>query len=345
MMLMNGIVVSEPESFPNPIIRRSAIRTLNVLTNNDTSIERKTVIDSGSGKLYELGTMLKKAIFGQVVHAVLLRPVENDNYVRTEHELAIKVYSKRMLRTLQGRTQENPLMEITALQFIGDVHPNIMGQLECCTDEENIYSIMRFCRGGELFDYIEENGPMQEIQAKSMFRQLVCGMNRLQELGIGHRDMSLENILYDGDNLYVIIDFGMCMRLKKRPVENEGQIGTEFNHFTYCSVARQTICGKKNYIAPEVLRGDEYFNPLLCDIWAAGIILFITLTGVPPVDKATNADERFTMICDGRLGEMLHAWNMDLSNHAVHLIQNLLRERPTDRLTLAQILQHPWLNS
>lgn len=63
------------------------------------------------------------------------------------------------------------------------------------------------------------------------------------------------------------------------------------------------------------------------------------------MDKATHADERYTMICEGRLGEMLHAWNMDLSAEAVHLIQHLLRENPQDRLTLAQVMAHPWLNS
>ena len=145
---LSSFAVSEPESFPNPIIRRSAMRKLNVVLANG-SIEKKSAIDAGSGRYYELGAQIRKAIFGYVIHAVLLRPIDGENFVRTESEMAIKVYSKKILRALQGKTQENPLMEITALQFIGDEHPNIMGQIECCTDEENIYSIMRFCRGGE----------------------------------------------------------------------------------------------------------------------------------------------------------------------------------------------------
>lgn len=202
------------------------------------------------------------------MHAIMLRPLGGDNFARTETEVAIKVYSKKTLRALQGKTQENPLMEITALQFITDDHPNIMGQIECCTDEDNIYSIMRFVKGGELFDYIDESGPMSEPQAKSMFRQLINGLMRLQELGIGHRDMSLENILYDGRDLYVIIDFGMCIRLKRNPTSLNSPV---WDQFSYCSIAKQSICGKKNYISPEVLRGDETFNPLLSDVWAAGM--------------------------------------------------------------------------
>jgi hypothetical protein len=327
-------VVADPEPFPNPIIRRSHLRKVNIRI-SDVVVEQKLVIHSLSGKFYEIGATLKKAIFGHVIHAILLKTSEapnSDEFVRTNQQMAIKVYSKRMLRQLQGRTQENPLMEITALQYIGNDHPNLMGQIECCTDEENIYSVMRYCQGGELFDFIDENGPLSDDQAKKMFKQLVNGLARLQELGIGHRDMSLENILYDRNDIYVIIDFGMCLRLKKNPSGND-----------YCFINRQQICGKKNYIAPEVLREDPVFNPMIADIWAAGIILFIILTGVPPIDKATHADIRFTMISEGRLAEMVNNWGIDMKPAVVDLIQRLLKADPMERLTVEEILQHEWM--
>jgi hypothetical protein len=325
--------VAEPEPFPNPIIRRSHLRKVNIRI-TDTIVEQKLIIHSLSGRFYEIGATLKKAIFGHVIHAILLKPSESnpDEFQRTNQQMAIKVYSKRMLRQLQGRTQENPLMEITALQYIGNDHPNLMGQIECCTDEENIYSVMRYCQGGELFDFIDENGPLTNEQAKKMFKQLVNGLARLQELGIGHRDMSLENILYDRNEIYVIIDFGMCLRLKKNPETGE-----------YYFINRQQICGKKNYIAPEVLREDPTFNPMIADIWAAGIILFIILTGVPPIDKATHADIRYTMICEGRLQEMVNNWGIDMNSEVVDLIQKLLKADPLERLTIDEILSHEWM--
>lgn len=325
-------VVTNPEPFPNPIIRKAQIRNLEVLVSEDVGFETKTALVSSSGQVYELGTQLKKAIFGQVIHALLITPMGDDRFMRSDRQMAIKVYSKKKLRLMQGKTQENPLMEITALQYIGDEHPNIMGQIECCTDDDNIYSVMRYCNGGELFDYIDENGPMTEEQAREMFRQLLEGLSHLQRLGIGHRDMSLENILYDSDERYVIIDFGMCLRLRYNP-EN-GQ---------FCKVFRQTICGKRNYISPEVLSQEESFNPMLCDIWAAGVILFILLTGLPPVDTASVSDDRFNMIRANRLADMLAAWNIDLSHEVVDLIQSILRVAPSDRLTIDQIKQHPWM--
>mmetsp|Transcript_21780 Transcript_21780/g.37618 ORF Transcript_21780/g.37618 Transcript_21780/m.37618 type:complete len:339 (-) Transcript_21780:706-1722(-) len=331
--------ITQPEPFPDPVIRASKFRRVNVFVHGQ--LERKAVIESGSGHFYEIGTTLKKAIFGQVVHALLITPsvgnsptntADTDTFVRTDQERAIKIYSKRTLRALQGRTAENPLVEITALQFIGDNHPNIMGQIECCTDDDNIYSIMRFCPGGELFDHIDSSGPLEGDQARSMFRQLLNGLQHLQQLGIAHRDMSLENMLYDGKDLYVIIDFGMCLRLKKDPTSGR-----------YCYLYKQSICGKRNYISPEVLREEPTFNPMFSDIWAAGVILFIALTGVPPVDIATSADERYRMICDGRLQEMLTSWGLALDTRVVDLIQRILKPNPLHRPTIQEILAHPWM--
>ena len=51
------------------------------------------------------------------------------------------------------------------------------------------------------------------------------------------------------------------------------------------------------YVA-EVLSNVEYFNPMLCDIWALGIILFMVLTGHPLVEFATMASERYRMIAE-----------------------------------------------
>lgn len=330
---------TQPEPFPDPIIRASKFRRVNVLINGQ--LELKAVIESGSGRFYEIGTTLKKAIFGQVVIALVIVPSpgntpgnngENDTFQRTSDERAIKIYSKRTLRALQGRTAENPLVEITALQFIGDNHPNIMGQIECCTDDDNIYSVMRYCPGGELFDFIDNNGPLEVPLARSMFRQLLNGLMFLQDLGIGHRDMSLENMLYDGQRLFVIIDFGMCLRMKRDPATGR-----------FCDLLKQSICGKRNYISPEVMREEPVFNPMLCDVWAAGVILFIALTGVPPVDTATINDERFRMICAGRLQEMLSSWGMEVDAQAVDLVQRIMRPNPADRPTLQQILAHPWM--
>ena len=93
----------------------------------------------------------------------------------------------------------------------------------------------------------------------------------------------------------------------------------------------------------EVLSEAEYFNPLLCDIWALGIILFMVLTGHPLVEFATIASERYRMIADGRLQEMVEHWGFDFSDEVVDLMQRILRPVPQERISLSQIQQHPWM--
>eukprot|EP01036_Dinobryon_divergens_P039097 gene39097-51460_t len=69
---------------------------------------------------------------------------------------------------------EDPIKEIAATQYIGNDHPNLIGQIECCTDENNIYSVMRFCSRGELFKMIQLDGPMDDVTARSMVFQVIA---------------------------------------------------------------------------------------------------------------------------------------------------------------------------
>ena len=82
---------------------------------------------------------------------------------------------------------------------------------------------------------------------------------------------------------------------------------------------------------------------MLCDMWALGIILFISLTGVPPVDVAMDSDERYRMVAAGHLREMVIQWGMEMSDEVLDLIQRILRPDPAQRLTISQILAHPWM--
>lgn len=87
------------------------------------------------------------------------------------------------------------------------------------------------------------------------------------------------------------------------------------NEFTL--MTPQGVCGKRNYISPEVVQNARPFNGFAIDMWAAGVILFIMLTGVPPVDIASELDPRFRMIREGQLPALLAQWNFHLSPEAV----------------------------
>jgi serine/threonine protein kinase len=221
---------------------------------------------------------------------------------------------------------------MAALQYVGNSHPNVMGQICCIENASHYFSVMRFCNGGELYDYVDANGVMAEPMARHIFNQILNGLEHFQTVGVCHRDMSLENLMITRDMTCIIIDLGMSLRLPRHEDTEDIYL-----------IPRQGSCGKKNYIAPEVLANDTPFNGFLVDIWAAGVILFILLTGVPPVETASPLDSRFRMIRDGGLRNMLLQWNIIISDAAMDLLQRILRANPTDRLTIEQIRDHPWM--
>lgn len=222
---------------------------------------------------------------------------------------------------------------MAVLQFIGNEHPNVLGQICCIGDSDCIYSVMPFCRGGDLYEHVQDlTGRMEEAQARRFFGQILSGLEHLQSLAVCHRDMSLENLLVDEDLECVIIDMGMALRLPRDPDTNEVYL-----------IPRQGCCGKKNYISPEVYNNADPFDGLLVDIYAAGVILFILLVGFPPCESATRLDRKFNLIQMGRLGELLRHWRIPISEDAVDLLQHMLLADPTQRPTPAQIRAHPWM--
>jgi calcium-dependent protein kinase len=194
--------------------------------------------------------------------------------------------------------------------------------------------------GGDLCNYTmdEESGfeRFNEPFAKGVFRQIVLDMSRIHSLGWAHKDVSLENTMYDPDsNVATIIDFGMVVSAMRDPASG-----------AFHPISGGRKCGKKLYIAPEMQ--DPPLPPLdyrRCDIWSLGIMLFILLAGAPPMETSTIADDRFRIIAVERgLQGLLQQWGFPVSAPATDLLQSILVEDPAQRPTAAMILAHPWLN-
>jgi serine/threonine protein kinase len=102
-------------------------------------------------------------------------------------------------------------------------------------------------------------------------------------------------------------------------------------------------CGKKNYMSPEIFANRDNFDGFAVDLWSAGVIAYIMLTGFPPYDMPALEDERFAIICNGDLMQQLQAWDIYLSEEAGHLLQWMLSPNPKDRPTLSQVMLHEWV--
>lgn len=235
------------------------------------------------------------------------------------------------------------------MQHIGNTSPYVLGPIEVLQDIECLYNIMPYCSGGDLFGvvvkYAEENGGemgMPEPIARYWFRQILQGLLHLQTVGVCHRDLSLENILVDTNNC-LIIDMGMCLNVPYSDPVNNGKVTDARGGSMRRLMRPQGTCGKHNYMSPEIYGNTAPFDGFSIDLWAAGVILYIMLTGFPPYDQASRTDQRFDLIVQGHLVRQLEEWEIQLSRDAGDLLQSMLKLDPRDRLTLAEVISHPWV--
>lgn len=142
----------------------------------------------------------------------------------------------------------------------------------------------------------------------------------------------------------MIIDMGMCLRVPYNSPDGNVRVITDVSAGTHRRLMKpQGVCGKHNYMSPEVAANTDNFDGFAIDLWAAGVILYIMLTGFPPYDQANRTDQRFELIIQGRLMEQLRKWDIILSDDAGDLLQKMLQLEPRNRLTLAQVMEHPWV--
>jgi len=128
---------------------------------------------------------------------------------------------------------------------------------------ENLYIVMDFINGGELFHHLSREKRFSEERAKFYAAQIVSGMAYLHTNGIIYRDLKPENLLLSAQGNIVMTDFG----LSKEGLEAK-------------DARTATFCGTPEYLAPEIIRGDDYTKAI--DWWSVGTLIYEMLTGLPP---------------------------------------------------------------
>ncbi|XP_061376113.1 calcium-dependent protein kinase SK5 isoform X2 [Gastrolobium bilobum] len=216
-------------------------------------------------------------------------------------------------------------------------HPNVVRIHGTYEDSSFVHLVMELCEGGELFDRIVQKGHYSERQAAKLIKTIVEVVEACHSLGVMHRDLKPENFLFDTveeDAKLKTIDFGLSVFYKP------GEI--------FCDVV-----GSPYYVAPEVLH--KHYGPEL-DVWSAGVILYILLSGVPPfwagsylsfiiiqtLSPTETEQGIFRQIFLGRLDFQFEPWP-SISDSAKDLIQKMLDRNPNTRLTAHKVLCHPWI--
>jgi len=267
----------------------------------------------------------------------------------TSQHVAVKVNYCDRMDQLRNRHAENPLTEIAAAQMIGEAHPNVLGCKDVLFDGKNLNVVMQYCNSGDMFQLLQDSvregdqPGMTEGQARYWFRQVMSGVQYLHSLGICHRDLSPENVMIDGKGC-LIIDMGMCLRVPYTDARDATAIVTDISQGSQKRLFKpQGACGKLPYMSPEIYRNRHDFDGAAVDVWTAGTILFCMVTGNRSYQRPHPSDPQFYWMSRG-LTQLLSDWRVTLSPQGVHLLQNMLQIDPRLRLTIEEVVNHPWFD-
>jgi len=212
-------------------------------------------------------------------------------------------------------------LEVECEIFLRMDHPHIVRLADVYESATQLDLVMECMEGGELFDRVIEKKRFNEKDAAEASYQMFLAINYLHTEDVVHRDIKLENFLYekkDTDHLK-LIDFG-------------------FSKIWDHSTKMKMSCGTVSYVAPEVL-SKSYTSQ--CDLWSLGVVIFILLVGYMPFSGDTES-KIVTNIKQGRYSLRKPLWDK-VSEEALDLVKKLLVVDPKKRLTANAALEHPWI--
>ncbi|KAL5778273.1 hypothetical protein ACOSP7_011199 [Xanthoceras sorbifolium] len=302
----HGPVPSRPPTQPNPA--QYSFSKPPVPSSQVGPILGNPYVDITS--LYDLDRELGRGQFGIT-------------YLCTEKATGLKYACKSISRRklVHDKDIDDVRREILILQHLTG-QPNIVEFRGAYEDRQNLHVVMELCSGGELFDRIIARGSYSEREAASICRQIVNVVHVCHFMGVMHRDLKPENFLLvskDVDAPIKATDFGLSVFIEPGKVYKD-------------------IVGSAYYVAPEVLRRN-YGKEI--DVWSAGVILYILLSGVPPFWAETEKGI-FEAVLEGNLDLQSSPWS-SISGSAKDLIRKMLTRDPMRRITAAAALEHPWL--
>jgi len=197
-------------------------------------------------------------------------------------------------------------------------HPNIVQFHDYIQKDHHMYLVLEYAESGNLYSYIHKRKthlPSEEIFR--FFYQSCLAIQYLHQNDVLHRDIKPENLLLDKHKNIKLCDFGWSTR---RITEK-----------------RLTFCGTYEYMAPEIVYKKPYDYRV--DIWSLGVLLYELIHKEAPY-KGRSLPE---------ITKSLEKSHIQFSSRtppeAKDLILKILKNNPNERLSIAQILAHPWVQS
>jgi calcium-dependent protein kinase len=271
--------------------------------------------------LYEVGDVLGRGGFATVRLGRQKNPPHKD--------VALKILNPKYLTNVaQARATFHELKVLRMVNSINNSHMmKYLGAHEDSSAGENrkLCIVTELCSGGELFDRIVKKGHFSEKEAADTVFKLASALHALHQHGIVHRDIKPENILLSSkadDAEPMLADFGLAKILGLPEVMS-------------------SLVGTPGYLAPEIVTKREY-SPSV-DVWALGVISYILLCGYPPF-YSEDTKTLYKQIAAGAYEFHADSWDQ-ISPSAKELIRSMLTVDPTRRITLPEVMKHPWITT
>jgi len=211
------------------------------------------------------------------------------------------------------RTEKSVLAKVDS-PFLAKLHYSFQ-------NDDNLFLVMDFINGGEVFHHLSNEKRFTEDRTRFYAAQIVIGIEYLHNMGVIYRDLKPENLLLSAKGNIVMTDFG----LSKQGLQAADS-------------RTATFCGTPEYLAPEIIKGEEYTKAI--DWWSVGTIIFEMLTGLPPF-YTEDEENMYTKIMTADLD-----FPQYLSPDVIDIISKFLRRDPLQRLQIAsEIKEHPWFRA
>jgi atypical protein kinase C iota type len=248
-------------------------------------------------------------------------------YKRTTKCYAMKVIKKSMVNDDEDidwvQTEKHVFEQATN-------HPFLVGLHSCFQTESRLFFVIEYLCGGDLMYHMQRKRKLPEDHARFYAAEITIALDFLHSKGIIYRDLKLDNVLLDIEGHVKLTDYGMC---------KEGLTKGE---------KTSTFCGTPNYIAPEMLRGEEYSFSV--DWWALGVLMYELMAGRSPFELNENPSENPDLNTEDHLFQVILEKPIriprSLSVKAASILKSFLQKLPDERLGthngLREIQQHQY---
>lgn len=276
----------------------------------------------------------------------ILKPISRGAYgqvVLAAKKTTQDLYAIKVIKKKATRRKNNVRRIMTERDVLArSEHPFVVKLFYSFHTKENLYMVMEFVNGGDLFSLLKNLGCLDEQVAMLYVAEIVLALEYLHfELGVVHRDLKPENVLIHHDGHIKLTDFGLsAFGYAEVGSEDEAEGGGDCDESD--TELRQKV-GTPDYMAPELLLMARQGRPV--DLWALGCLTFELLTGYTPFNAPT-VPQVFEKILEHISTDSVE-WPEDeeLSPEAVDLCRQLLDPLPECRLgaeSTAQIVSHPF---